>query len=442
MPDKTTRLTALLPEVYAARFGAGVLYRLLDAVGVELADADAAVKRLLTSHWVDYADGDGLDALAATFGQRRRIIDGAPESDESLRQRLRALVAGFTGGGTVAAVKSAVRSALGLPLDLGDLLLPLDSPLVEAVDALVDLTEFSPETAVARQTASSVRLDDNRSRLDLVVDLPSVQPDRPVIELTVTSGVARNISVQLDGTDLGLRAQPQLAVRQGETLVLETVLGGFAARVTGPSGQRSVGYLFADLGGGPAEVPLVPVGASTWVFRAGSGFTGASRLERWSASTRTRSTYRLRREPVLDGLHAADLRRHRAVLPGRGSRAPRPAVRLHPPDLHPPGAAARAGPGCRRRRRAAGVRGRVRFSVGLPVEGADRHDVTERLARSAAVRRQGRSTWRKRCRSAASAPSSRYTTRTRPCGSAGVFDVSTFDDGTGGSSVEDEGGGR
>lgn len=430
MPDKTTRLTALLPEVYAARFGAGVLYRLLDAVGVELADADAAVKRLLTSHWVDHADGDGLDALAATFGQRRRIIDGAPESDESLRQRLRALVAGFTGGGTVAAVKSAVRSALGLPLDLGDLLLPLDSPLVEAVDALVDLTEFSPETAVARQTASSVRLDDNRSRLDLVVDLPSVQPDRPVIELTVTSGVARNISVQLDGTDLGLRAQPQLAVRQGETLVLETVLGGFAARVTGPSGQRSVGYLFADLGGGPAEVPLVPVGASTWVFRAGSGFTGASRLERWSAfdeDTFDLPTFAvnlswtvftpLTFDVTVPYFLAEAVERlgqqygfTRRIFTHQG--LPREQVQ-----------------GVVDAVRAAGVRGRVRFSVGLPVEGPDRQSMEERLARSATLRRQEQVNVEETLSVGSISSLVQVHDQDETLSLGGVFDVSTFDDG-------------
>ena len=78
MPDKTTRLTALLPEVYAARFGAGVLSRLLDAVGVELADADAAVKRLLAPHWVDYAERERPGHAGGDVGQRSNTSSSWP----------------------------------------------------------------------------------------------------------------------------------------------------------------------------------------------------------------------------------------------------------------------------------------------------------------------------------------------------------------------------
>ena len=273
MPDKTSRLEALLPDVYAARHAEGVLHRLVDAAGSQLALADRAIKGLLVSHWLDHASGGALDGLAATFGERRRRVAGGPESDEALRQRLRSLVARFRGGGTVAAVKGAVRSALGLPFDLSELPLPSTHPLVAAVDALVDLAEFSPVAAEVRQSASTVHAEGNRNRLDLVIDLPSVQPDRPVVEITVTSGVARNISLEVEGTDHGLRAAEQLAVNPGERLVLSTVLGTFDAQLVAPGGRRAVSHLFTSLSGGVPEVPLVPVGASTWIFKAGSGFT-------------------------------------------------------------------------------------------------------------------------------------------------------------------------
>src|SRR5262249_34079600 len=74
---------------------------------------------------------------------------------------------------------------------------------------------------------------------------------------------------------------PELAMQPGETLILDTVLGAFTAQVTGPAGPRAVGYLFRALDGGSAQVPLVAVGTSTWVFRAGSGFTDGT--TEWSA---------------------------------------------------------------------------------------------------------------------------------------------------------------
>ncbi len=71
MSYKTDRLTDLFPEAYAVGDRESLLYKLLDAVGAEFMAADEAIKRLLKSHWVDYAEGAGLDGLAATFGVTR-----------------------------------------------------------------------------------------------------------------------------------------------------------------------------------------------------------------------------------------------------------------------------------------------------------------------------------------------------------------------------------
>src|SRR4051794_36995672 len=113
MSYKTDRLTALFPDAYAARETESLLYKLLDAVGAELMDADAAIKELLKSHWVAYASGAALDGLAAVFGVTRRTLraerPGATpglESDAAFRRRLQAVVPLFIGGGTVRAIRS------------------------------------------------------------------------------------------------------------------------------------------------------------------------------------------------------------------------------------------------------------------------------------------------------------------------------------------------
>jgi phage-related baseplate assembly protein len=126
MSYKTDELTNVLPDAYAVDDAESLIYKLLDAFGAELMTADEKVKRLLKSHWVNYAEGPALDGLAAVFGVRRRLLyDGVtPESDDAFRTRLKAVVPTFAGGGTREAVLGAVRSAFGLPFDLRDLNLP------------------------------------------------------------------------------------------------------------------------------------------------------------------------------------------------------------------------------------------------------------------------------------------------------------------------------
>jgi hypothetical protein len=147
MSYKTDRLTKLIPDAYGAKDSASLLYQILDSVGAELMDADAAIKNLLKSHWVDYASGTGLDGLGAIFGvARRQLVDGTPEPDNAFRLRLKSVVPLFTGGGTRRAVLGAVRSALGFPFDLGQLNIPAQfAALQQDLENLVNLVEFSPK---------------------------------------------------------------------------------------------------------------------------------------------------------------------------------------------------------------------------------------------------------------------------------------------------------
>ena len=147
MSYKTERLTQLFPETYAASDRQSLLYQLLDAAGAELMAADESIKRLLKSHWVEYAEGPALDGLAATFGVTRRQLRSADlESDAAFRQRLKSIVPLFAGGGTRRAVLGAVRSALGLPFDLDQLGLgPAYAPLRRDIENLIRLEEFSPK---------------------------------------------------------------------------------------------------------------------------------------------------------------------------------------------------------------------------------------------------------------------------------------------------------
>ncbi|MFH7245304.1 MAG: hypothetical protein ACHWZW_20905 [Spirulina sp.] len=77
MHYKTAKLLNLFPDAYATGDSAATLYQLLDALGAELMEADDAIKVLLKSHWVGYAEGRSLDGLGSAFGvQRRRLRRG------------------------------------------------------------------------------------------------------------------------------------------------------------------------------------------------------------------------------------------------------------------------------------------------------------------------------------------------------------------------------
>jgi len=146
MSHKTQSLVDLFPDVYAARERESLLYKLLDTIGAEMMTADDKIKNLLKSHWVHYAQAEALDRLASIYGiSRRKLRNGSLESDVAFRLRLESTVPLFTGGGTVNAIKGAVRSALGLPFNLDQLKLPSDfSALRDEIEALVSVHEFSP----------------------------------------------------------------------------------------------------------------------------------------------------------------------------------------------------------------------------------------------------------------------------------------------------------
>src|SRR4051794_35773700 len=154
MPSPAERMAALVPDPYVAGDPTSLLRRLLDAVGAEFDRLGESRTALLRSHWVDHAVGRALDGLGAALATARRVRrDGRPEEDEDYRRRLRAVVAQFTGGGTVTAVLGSVRSALGLPFDLDDLALPAEFAQLRAdIEALVTLVEFSPEPQTVRET--------------------------------------------------------------------------------------------------------------------------------------------------------------------------------------------------------------------------------------------------------------------------------------------------
>ncbi len=280
MSYKTKALLDTLPDAYAIDDAESLLYKLLDAFGAELMVADEKVKRLLKSHWVNYADGPALDGLAAVYGVRRRTLrDGLTrESDDAFRTRLKAVVPTFAGGGTRQAVLGAVRSAFGLPFDLQDLNLPEEYEALRAdIERLIVLEEFSPriETLVDDHVTES----EDASQLTLVVDVPTVRETRPRIRWTFRGSDGRQrVSVELVGTTQGIKTtRDGLVVPADEPLTLSADAEGLlSARLAG----EDVSRFFVNLDdSAPAIMPEVPRTRSEWRFRAQSGLLDTSKFD-------------------------------------------------------------------------------------------------------------------------------------------------------------------
>jgi hypothetical protein len=267
MSYKTDRLVDLFPAVYAVRDRTSLLYRLLDAAGAEFMAADGAIKALLKSHWVDYANGPALDGLGAIFGvERRRLLDGSLEPDNAFRLRLKSIVPLFTGGGTRRAILGAVRSALGLPFDLAQLNLPPQfSALRQDLENLVRLEEFSPQNQ-----RLVVEISDPSQAGSLILDapIPSVYAESPLIEWTFTHGSGRRLHLERLGSGLGAQSIDDLIFPEGETLRLSRRTDGSLAAFLG---TNDVSSMFQGLGGNPAVMPELPPQGSQWLFTAESG---------------------------------------------------------------------------------------------------------------------------------------------------------------------------
>jgi hypothetical protein len=283
MSFKTERLLALFPDAYAVRDSESVSFKLLDTVGAELMTADAKLKALLKSHWVRHASGLALDGLGSVFGVTRRVLrSGQPEPDESFRRRLIATVPLFTGGGTVEAIKGAVRSALGLPYDLDDLQIPAAlAALRRDIERLIQVIEFTP--VVERVSGVSEIVADSLSEATVGFDLPSVSDAFPRIEWTFTHGGGRTLVLERTepGAASGVRSDPSFLVPPGKTLVLSAEEDG---RLSAVIDAADVTPFFSNLDGSrPALLPPIPVVFSEWRFRSGGGLFDISTFDEGDA---------------------------------------------------------------------------------------------------------------------------------------------------------------
>lgn len=301
MSYKTERLANLFPDAYAVQDTQSLLYRLLDALGAELYEVDQQIKALLKSHWVNYAEDQALDGLGAIYGvKRRRLPDGTREPDDAFRLRLKSIVTLFQGGGTVEAVKGAVRSALGLPFNLKQLNLP--DRLRQDLENLVVLEEFSPQIDrfLGLETASE---SDSPRQLQIEISQLSARAAPARIEWRFSRGAGRRLVLERHGTSEnspiepeGIRSRDDLLIPPEATLILSAAVElmdenqavsnpRFTAQLIqrNPDGSESrtdVSDQFVNSDGStPAQLPNIPPEPSQWSFQAQGGLFDISTFD-------------------------------------------------------------------------------------------------------------------------------------------------------------------
>jgi hypothetical protein len=374
MSFKTDRLVALFPDAFAAREGGSLLHGVLDALGAELVRGDAAIKDLLKSHWIDYARGGGLDGLGALLGVARRLLpDGTPEGDDTFRPLVKSTVSSFIGGGTVEAMKGAVRAALGLPYDLALFRQQLaargggsasTAALIDGLAGLVKVVEFAPKLELMLGSALPTAAG---STLVMDLDFSTIEPMPPRIEWTFTQGGGRRLSLLLQDTGAGVVADAAFEVPQGKTLVLA---GGSAADFTASIDSTDVSLRFkASDGVSPPALPRVPSGASKWVFSAarGAAFDASAfdRNQTFDAAAFSVRMQWLRLQPLVFDVvvpYFVDAAVQR-LLAGTGFEKRFKIFQ---------GLSLDAMQKIVDRNRAAGVRGMVQYAISLPAESAER----------------------------------------------------------------------
>ena len=109
----TQRIIERLPEFYKTREKQSVLIQFIDSFGKALSEADKDVFQIMRGHWVDTAKGSDLDELGAIF----TVIRQTGEEDQPYRRRIKRALQEYKGGGTVDAIRLALRSLL---VPLGD----------------------------------------------------------------------------------------------------------------------------------------------------------------------------------------------------------------------------------------------------------------------------------------------------------------------------------
>jgi len=212
--SSTQRIIERLPEFYKTREKKSLLLQFIDSFGKSLGEVEKDVFQIMRGHWVDTAKGSDLDELGAIF----TVVRQTGEEDQPYRRRIKRALQEYKGGGTVDAIRLALRS---LFVPLGD---------------TFEIMEFPP-TPTTFEVAVSSGDAWKMSSLGIGSVVPSVS-------ITVESGDAEVRDPRLINKTTGESTGFEGLLKSGQELVLKenraTVDGHDATNGLNPKKMASI----------------------------------------------------------------------------------------------------------------------------------------------------------------------------------------------------------
>jgi len=189
---RTQKILDRLPSFYRTWDTKSLIFNMVYALGKRLDESEKDLYAVMWAHWVDKAfDGD-LDKLGILYNLKRK----PDETDPAYRSRLKRAIMEFKGGGTINAVLTSVRTALGLPRDY-----PLE--LVENPQKEM-YKEFQVRTGETWRLSSSS-----------VLDAP------PGIEINVETEGLKSTNPTITNLETGETVALKGTLQKGEVLRIE-----------------------------------------------------------------------------------------------------------------------------------------------------------------------------------------------------------------------------
>jgi hypothetical protein len=111
--DRVKRISNRFPRFYKLWEEESQIFNFIRATNKQLDESEEKITDLMKAHWVDTAVGDELDWIGVPFGLTRFL----GEDDSSYRIRLKRVVNEYMGGGTVSAIREAVRALVNAKRD-------------------------------------------------------------------------------------------------------------------------------------------------------------------------------------------------------------------------------------------------------------------------------------------------------------------------------------
>ncbi len=161
------RIRERLPSFYKTWTDKSILSQFIEAFAKSLSETEKDLFRIMRGHWIDTAEGVDLDKLAAVNNVHRQV----GEPDMAFRRRVKRAIQEYKGGGTVAALQTALKGLFGPQAQSIEIIEFPPTPISFSVDV----------TSGDTWKATSLGIEDSAPQVTLSVETKGAQVRDPQI---------------------------------------------------------------------------------------------------------------------------------------------------------------------------------------------------------------------------------------------------------------------